>query len=264
VPKSLFVLLRYYNFLNCLLDKNVFQKELEKLDIKLETVAKMLQLSHLPSVGTVSMNQIGDWENELEMLHLHQFALRCYLAAIKETDGPSCKVIGFWFQNKNTHCIFQRVLAAASTNTKSHLSQMGIFTLSAMHAFCSTRAAQQMHPSSAVGGSLPSWLASSFTPPCDTIGAFSSSAEIDQALSFTPRSPPQSKSLLVQIALPTGQVTVVGVSESDTVATVLRKAADKVGLSADGCFLMLKNSTKSGSSDCFTPEDNDYIFPMVR
>lgn len=61
--------------------------------MKLETVAKMLQLSHLPSVGTVSINQIGDWENELEMLHLHQYALRCYMAAIKDAEPPSCKVI---------------------------------------------------------------------------------------------------------------------------------------------------------------------------
>uniref|UniRef100_A0A914W7R1 Uncharacterized protein n=1 Tax=Plectus sambesii TaxID=2011161 RepID=A0A914W7R1_9BILA len=206
------------------------KKELDKLDMKLETVAKMLQLSHLPSVGTVSVNQIGDWENELEVLHLHQFALRCYLAAIKDTDGPSCK----------------RVLAAASAHTKSYLSQMNIFTLSAMHAFCSSRA-KQNQPSLVVGGTLPS---------C-------SSAEIDQALSFSPSSSP-AKSLLVQIALPTGQVTVVSVSESDTVAAVLRKATDKVGLKADSCFLMLRNSTKSSaSSDCFTPEDNDHIFSML-
>ena len=46
-------------------------------------VGKMVRLSHLPTVSSVSSHQVGDWEEEYELLHVQNFLIRCYWAAIR-------------------------------------------------------------------------------------------------------------------------------------------------------------------------------------
>lgn len=52
----------------------------------------MLSIQHMPSVSAVSASQVAGWERELELLQTNHFVIRCYLAALKGQDEPSCKV----------------------------------------------------------------------------------------------------------------------------------------------------------------------------
>ena len=99
------------------------RKELEKVEAKVGTVGKMIRLSELPSVGTVSVHALGDWERELELLSLQAYMARSYLAALRKSLPPSS----------------QKVLAAASLETKNFLSTLGAFTISSMHALVLAR-----------------------------------------------------------------------------------------------------------------------------
>lgn len=56
-------------------------------------VYKMVKLSQLPTtIGTVSAYQLEEWEDEIELLHVQHFMAKCYWAALKCQDSPSCKV----------------------------------------------------------------------------------------------------------------------------------------------------------------------------
>ncbi|XP_041463268.1 T-lymphoma invasion and metastasis-inducing protein 2-like isoform X2 [Lytechinus variegatus] len=69
------------------------------------------------------VNQISQWEQNLEKLHLELYRLRCYSTSLQGTELPNPKTL----------------LACVGKQTKAHLGRLGFFSVSSFHALVSAR-----------------------------------------------------------------------------------------------------------------------------
>ncbi|GAB6032814.1 hypothetical protein CHUAL_012017 [Chamberlinius hualienensis] len=109
---------------------HLLQEEIYRLEKEIESDCKLRHMADL-QLTVVSdaesrqtlLNQINQWEENLERLHCEQFRIRCYMASLQNTELPNPK----------------NLLAHVSRNTKSTLNRLGVFTVSSFHAYVSAR-----------------------------------------------------------------------------------------------------------------------------
>lgn len=107
---------------------------------------RVISLSYCDlTVTSLPVDQIQQWEQNLEQLHLQLFQLRCYQSSLQGGELPNPKSL----------------LAAASRPSKSMLGRLGVFSVSSFHALV-----RPSYSSSSTSPSLSSYLSISSSSLC--------------------------------------------------------------------------------------------------
>ncbi|XP_038076162.1 protein still life, isoform SIF type 1-like isoform X2 [Patiria miniata] len=108
----------------------LLKSEIHKRESKVESETKMKKMAELQlSVVTQAknrqaiVNQIAQWDQNLERFHLELYRLRCYMASLQGSELPNPKTL----------------LACVSKPTKHTLAKLDFFSVSSFHALVSAR-----------------------------------------------------------------------------------------------------------------------------
>ncbi|XP_070568887.1 rho guanine nucleotide exchange factor TIAM1-like isoform X3 [Ptychodera flava] len=114
----------------------LLKTEVQKLEQQIDVDGKMKKMAELqlrivsdPRSKQAIVNQITQWEQNLERLHIELYRLRCYMASLQGTEIPNPKTL----------------LSMVSKPTKNTLGRLGYFSVSSLHALVSARTPRQSH-----------------------------------------------------------------------------------------------------------------------
>lgn len=228
----------------------LLSNEVHRLDTSIDMDIKMrkMALMHLTNVTDSRSRQaiekqVNQWEKNLEKLYIDHYRLKCYIASLQGTELPNPKSL----------------LGSVSKNTKVFLSRIGVFTVSAFHAFVcartfstssragfvtSTDTCQQklgtLNPT--VGPRTQSFRMFSL-PPNQTNRQLSDMKNANDDLLLPLK---QTSKSLLRIKLPNSQTeTSIQVTPDATVQDVVEAACNKNRLNTRDYFLQLNMPSKS-------------------